>query len=133
MTQKALGTTLKIGSTTVGKLTSISGVEISADTIDASTLDDTEGYRKYEAGWVDGGEVSAEGYLDGAGTAEATLAEYVGGEAKACDIEFPKGAKWSFDAIVTGFSTNADLEDLVGFSITLKVSGKPTFTAGTGS
>lgn len=131
--QKALGTTLKIDSTTVGKLTSISGVEISADTIDASTLDDTEGYRKYEAGWVDGGEVSAEGYLDGVGTAEATLAGYVGGEAKDCEITFPKGAKWSFDGIVTGFSTGADLDDLVTFSISIKVSGKPTFTAGTKS
>lgn len=133
MTQKALGTSLKIDSTEVGKLTSIGGVEISADTIDVTTLDSADGYREYIPGLIDGGEVSAEGYLDGAGTSEATLAGKVGSEATTCEIAFPKGAKWSFSAIVTGFSTSAELEDLVGFSVTLKVSGKPTFTAGTGS
>lgn len=133
MTQPALGTTLKIDSNAVGKLTSINGVELSADTIDSTTLDNTTGYRTYEPGLVDGGEVSAEGYLNETGSSESTLIELVGGEAEACEIEFPKGAKWSFDAIVTGFSTGADLEGLVTFSITLKVTGKPTFTAGTGS
>ena len=38
MAKRALGTTLAIGATTVGGLTSISGVEISADTIDVTTL-----------------------------------------------------------------------------------------------
>lgn len=128
--QKALGTKLKIDSTTVGKLTSISGVEVSADTIDTTTLDTSDNYRTYISGLVDGGEVSAEGYLNDVGTDEATIYGLVGGEAKACEIEFPKGAKWAFNGIVTGFSTGADLEDLVTFSITIKVTGKPTFTAG---
>lgn len=131
--QKALGTSLKIDSTTVGKLTSIGGVEVSADTIDTTTLDTVDGYRTYIPGMIDGGEVSAEGYLDGIGTNEATLSGLVGGEAKTCEIAFPKGAKWAFSGIVTGFSTNADLEDLVGFSLAIKVSGKPTFTAGAGA
>lgn len=133
MAERALGTTLTVGSTAVGGLTSISGVEVSADTIDVTTLDSADGYREFISGLIDGGEVSAEGYLSDLGTNEATLTGLIGGEAQSCDITFANGAKWAFDAIVTGFSTSADLEDPLSFSITLKVTGKPTLTAGSGS
>ena len=133
MGKRALGTKLTIGSTTVGGLTSISGLEISADTIDVTTLDSADGYREFIPGLIDGGEVSAEGYLSDLGSDEATLTGLIGGEEQSCDITFANGAKWAFDAIVTGFSTSADLEDPLSFSITLKVTGKPTLTAGSGS
>ena len=134
MAQRALGTTLKVGSTTVGGLTSISGVEITADTIDVTTLDSDGGYREFIGGFKDGGEVSADGYMSDKGTDESTLIGMVGDEeAKECEIAFPNGAKWEFDGVITGFSTNAELEDAISFSITIKVSGKPTFTAGTDS
>lgn len=133
---RSLGTTLTIGTTTVGGLTSIGGVELSADTIDVTTLDSDGGYREFINGFVDGGEVTAEGYMDEKGTDEAALVALVGGNAKECVIQFPKGTnttagpKWEFSGVVTGFSTSADLEDPLGFSITVKVSGKPTFTPG---
>ena len=130
MAKRALGTKLKIGNITVGNLTSISGVELSADTIDVTTLDDTDGYREYIAGLVDGGEVSAEGYLSDNGTNESSIIALVGGAEQECEIAFPNGAKWEFEGIVTGFSTNTSLEDPLSFSITVKVTGKPTFTEG---
>lgn len=130
MAKWSKGTTLKIGSNTVGSLTSISGVELSADTIDVSTLDSADGYREYVAGYVDGGEVSAEGYLSDAGTSESTIIGLVGSAEQECEITFPGGAEWVFDGIVTGFSTSAGTDDAVTFSITIKVTGKPTFTAG---
>jgi predicted secreted protein len=131
MAKRALGTTLTIGSTTVGGLTSISGVELSADTIDVTTLDSTDGYREFIGGFIDGGEVSADGYLSDLGTAEATLVTKVGGDEEKCVITFSNGAKWAFDGVITGFSTSADLEDAIGFSMTIKVSGQPVFAAGT--
>jgi len=127
------GTTLKVGANTIGNLTSIGGIELSADTSDVTTLDTVDGYRKFIPGFVDGGEVSAEGYMSDTGSSEATIIELVGGSEQECEIAFPSGAKWEFDGIVTGFSTSASLEDPVSFSITIKVSGKPTFTAGAGS
>lgn len=133
MAKWSKGTTLKIGANTVGSLTSISGVELSADTIDVSTLDSVDGYREYVAGFVDGGEVSAEGFLSNAGTSESTIIGLVGGAEQECEITFPNGAEWAFDGIVTGFSTSAGNDDPVSFSITIKVTGKPTFTAGTES
>lgn len=134
---RALGTTFKIGPTTattaIGGLTSIGGLELSADTIDTTSLDSTGGYREFIGGFKDGGEVSLEGGLDKATAAnQNTLyTAFTTGAVQKCAIEFPDGSKWSFDGIVTGFGTNADLEDLVGFSATIKVSGQPTFTMGT--
>lgn len=132
MVQRALGTTLSIGeeAVQVAGLTSINGLELSADTIDATTLNSTEGYREFEAGFKDAGEVSLEGYLESAtGNGQKELYDlFESGDTEDFSIDFPNGAKWEFKGIVTGFTTGASLEDLLSFSGTIKVSGKPTFT-----
>lgn len=129
---KAMGTTFKIGETAIGSLTSIGGVELSADTIETTSLDSKDGFREFIQGLKDGGDVSLEGGLDKAATANQNTiyTAFTTGEIQKCAIEFPDGSKWAFDGIVTGVSTSADLEDLVGFSATLKVTGAPTFTMG---
>lgn len=129
---RALGTTFKIAESAVGSLTSIGGLELSADTIETTSLDSKGGFREFIQGLKDGGDVSLEGGLDKAVTANqnAIYQAFVSGEAAKCAIEFPDGSKWAFDGIVTGFSTSADLEDVVVFSATLKVTGAPTFTMG---
>lgn len=134
---KSLGTKLKKGTVAIAELTSISGLELSADTLDTTTLDAVDGYRTFIQGLKDAGEVSISGYFNpetGKGQSEL-LADFESGTANPYTIEFPAelGAKWEFDAIVTGFSTGAELEDLVSFEATLKISGKPTLTVGTGA
>ena len=133
MVQRALGTTLSIGTTTavtVAGLTSIGGLELSADTIDVTTLDSDGGYREFIAGFKDAGEVSLEGYLkSAAGEGQKELYDlFESGETEDFSIDFPNGAKWAFKGIVTGFATGADLEDPLSFSGAIKVSGKPTLT-----
>ena len=130
---RSVGTTFKMGESTattkVGGLTSIGGVEISSDTIDVTTLDSDGGYREYLGGFKDAGDVSLEGYLDDSDAGqEAVYAALESGKVQKCEINFTNGSKWTFDGIVTGFSTSASLEDSVSFSATIKVSGKPTFT-----
>ena len=51
--ERALGTTLSIGEvpTLVAGLTSIGGLELSADTIDVTTLDSEDGYREFIGGF----------------------------------------------------------------------------------
>lgn len=138
MAERALGTLLKIGKgptpapVTVAGLTSIGGLELSADTIDVTTLDSESGYKEFVAGLKDAGEVPVEGYFDpktGKGQKELYDA-YESGEIKDFSIDFPEKikAKWEFKGIVTGISTNASLEDPLAFSATIKVSGKPTLT-----
>lgn len=129
---KSMGTIFKINETAVGSLTSIGGLELSADTIETTSLDSKGGFREFIQGLKDGGDVSLEGGLDKAVTANqnAVYEAYVSGEVVKGSIEFPDGSKWAFDGIVTGFGTSAELEDTVGFSSTLKVTGAPTFTMG---
>lgn len=137
MAQRALGTVLQIGTgtpVTVAGLTSIGGLELSADTIDVTTLDSDGGYREFIAGFKDAGEVSLEGYLKLDEGQQALYDLFESGETEDFTILFPNNmGSWQFKGVVTGFSTSADLEDPLSFSATIQVSGKPTLTIGAGS
>lgn len=135
MANRALGTTLQIGSgdpVTVAGLTSIGGLELTADTIDVTALDSEGGYREFIGGFKDGGEVTLEGYFEpDTGKGQKELYDlYESGEVEDFVIQFPEatGASWQFKGVVTAFGTSADLEDPLAFSATIKVSGKPTLT-----
>ena len=137
MAKRALGTILQIGTgtpVTVAGLTSIGGLELSADTIDVTTLDSDGGYREFIAGFKDAGEVSLEGYLKLDEGQQALYDLFESGETEDFTILFPNNmGSWQFKGVVTGFSTSADLEDPLSFSATIQVSGKPTLTIGAGS
>lgn len=129
----SMGTTLKKGATAIGFLNSIAGLELSAETIDTTALDNANGYKSFIGGTKDGGEVKVKGFLDGA----SHLSVYTDFDDQSVDaytIEFPdrlttSGSKWTFNAVVTGFQTGAEVDNAVSFEATFKVSGKPTFTA----
>lgn len=129
MAKRALGTLLKKGTVSVGGLTSIGGVDMSADTIDVTTLTSTG--RDFLAGFKDGGEVSIEGFFNPSDSGQADLiADFNSGDSDSYSIEFVSLAyKWTFNAIVTKITTGAAVEDAISFSATLKVSGLPTLTA----
>jgi predicted secreted protein len=137
MAQRALGTILQIGTgtpVTVAGLTSIGGLELSADTIDVTTLDSDGGYREFIAGFKDAGEVSLEGYLKLDEGQQALYTLFESGDVEDFTIQFPDNfGKWEFKGVVTGFSTSADLEDPLSFSATIQVSGKPQLTINAGS
>ena len=126
------GTQLKINSKVVGGLTSINGIEINADTVDLTALDNTSGYREKAADFKDVGDVTASGFLDGADDGQdECLSLLDSGEAVACQIVFPPkiGNTWSFTASVVRFSTGAELSQGVSFELSLAVTGKPTLAA----
>lgn len=135
---RALGTKFNIGKgptpapVPVGNLSSIGGLELSADTIDVTTLDSTGGYREFIAGFKDAGEVALEGIFDATtGKGQKELYDlFESGASSDFQIVFPTESKatWDFAGVVVGFSTSADLEDPLAFSATIKVSGAPTLT-----
>ena len=126
--KRALGTKLKKGTTYIGGLTDINGIDKSADTIDVTTLDSEGGYREFIASFKDGGEVTISGYFlpGNAGQVEMETA-FESGIEDSFEIEFPAGfgASWIFKGVVTQVATGASLEDPVSFEATIKVSGKP--------
>lgn len=129
MAGQARGTKLKIGTAEIGELTSIGGLNLSADTIDVTSLGSTDGYREYIQGFRDGGEVSLSGFFKPSeSTGQATLLTNLNdGSSDAYTIEFTTlSYKWTFNAIVTSLSTSASNDEAVTFEATLKVTGKPS-------
>ena len=133
--KRSLGTKLKIGAAStaipVGGVTSIDGIENSADTIDVTTLDSDGGYRDFIAGFKDAGDVSLEGFLYTEDAGQVKLSElFKSGEISDFSIVFPEemGAQWDFKGVVTGFGTSASMEEAITFTSSIKVSGEPILT-----
>lgn len=129
---RALGTTLKVNSKAVGGLTTINGIEISAETVDLTALDNATGYREKEPGFKDAGEVTVSGYLDGSDEGQDEMYTLLNsGATTTCNIVFPAkiGKTWTFTAGVSRFVTGAELEGGLTFEATLLVSGQPVLGA----
>lgn len=125
---RALGTKLMIGVESVGHLSSIGGIEASAETIDVTALDSQGGYRKKIAGFKDGGEVSVSGFFVPGDTGQAAMyTAFESGSTETFKIVFPASlnAQWEFSGVVTAFATSAELEDALTFEATISVSGEP--------
>lgn len=126
---QSVGTKFLIDGTAVGGLTSIGGVEISADSTDVTAMDNTSGYKEYLGGFKDGGEVPLEGFMDGDDAGQnAMYAALEDQGVHQCSIVFPEaiGKTWTFPGVVTKFATNASVGDAVKYSSSVKVAGKPT-------
>ena len=134
----AFGTIFTLGSTgstgVIGNLTGISGPGISADTIDVTSHDSTNGYRQFVAGVIDGGEVTLEGNLLTAGAGDEML-ELAETRANVCfRVKFPTasgstGWDWLFAGSLNSFETDAPFDDQVSFSAGVKLTGQPFMTS----
>jgi len=99
MKSNSVGTSLTVNNKVIGALTSINGIEITADTIDVSSLDNSSGYREKLPGFKDAGEVTCSGFLDGSDQGQSELYTLLAsGDVVACVITFPAkiGKKWLF-------------------------------------
>ena len=128
---RALGTTITFNAKTIGSLTSIGEITPDSEELDATTLDSQGGYREFLQGFKDSGEVTLSGYYDKADAGQQELITgYGNGEAKAVVITFPNsngGA--TFNAYVKSFTLGAaDVDGIVGFGATLRISGAVTAT-----
>ena len=130
---RALGTKLQKGTTTpvtIGGLTSIGGIEITADTTDVTALDSEGGYREFLGTFKDGGEVPVEGFFNPETASNQTgLQDSLdAGTAEDWRILFPTTPAWEwvFKGVVTGFKVgDVDVDGTINFGSTIKVSGKP--------
>ena len=131
---RSVGTQLKINSKAVGAVTSISGPSVSGDEVDVTALDNSTGYREFLQGFKDGGEIQVDGWLDGADEGQTELYTLLNsGATSTCLIIFPTtiGKTWTATVFVSAFSTSADVDGAIGFSVTLRISGQPVLAAST--
>ncbi len=117
---------------------SITGPSISRDTHDTTDMQSPSGYREFIGGLIDAGEVSFEANLL---PRNETQNQEAGGfmaefDRSSCDsksnykIQFPEcegeaEGYMAFEGIVTGQSMTFPMDDLMGFTGTIKVSGRP--------
>ena len=128
---RALGTTISFNAQNIGALTSIGEITPDSEELDATTLDSTDGYREFLQGFKDSGEVTLSGYYKKTDPGQQELITgYGNGEAKTVVIAFPESSGGaSFSAYVKSYTLGAaDVDGIVGFGATLRISGEVTPT-----
>ena len=121
---RALGTKFTFNSIVIPNLSSIGEVSVSADELDATTLDSASGYREFLAGFKDSGEVTITGYHDGSAAQAGIRTAFGTGAAATTIITFPDNKTVTFQSFVKGFSIgSADVDGIVGFGATFRITG----------
>lgn len=129
--KRSVGVKFLVNDKVVGDLRSISSPSMTQEELDVTTLDSDGGYREFIGGFKDPGEVSLTGFFVPEDEGQAELYRvFDAGEQAEFEIEFPPSMEtnWQFSGIVTAYNTPIDLEEAVGFEVTIRVSGKPTLT-----
>ena len=132
----AKGTTISGPGGIFAQVYSISGPTLSADVADVSDLESEAFYREFVNTFRDGGEVTLGLRFD---PAEAGQGIATNGFLALFERDIPDNytITWSntgasttaFSAFVTGYESSADFDAELDLSVTLKITGRPTFTA----
>ncbi|MEV8552560.1 phage tail tube protein [Streptomyces glaucescens] len=134
----AFGTQLERGDgagtevfTAIANVTNITPPSIERETIDVTAHDSPDGWREHVGGLKDGGEVEIELNYDPR-EHDVLVADFEDDAPRNYRIVFPGTlGQWAFKAIMSGFESQAPHDDKLSATVTFKVSGKPTITAGT--
>ena len=113
------------GFTTIAEINSISGPNLSRDTIDVTSLDSVGGYREFITSFRDGGEVTLEMNFTLAGF-EAMRDDFNSDDVWEYRITLnnTEGTQIDFDAYVTGIGIDIPMDDKVTSNVTLKITGQ---------
>ena len=115
--------------TAVGEVTDVQPFSISRDVVDATHMGSTGRYREFIGGLRDAGEVTFTVNFDPKSATDVLLvAASEDDDARSFEITFPSGDKASGECFVTNYSASAPLDDKMTASVTLKITGAPTFT-----
>jgi predicted secreted protein len=117
--------------TTVAELIGLSGPGLSLDTVESTHTESTGANKEYIAGLKDAGEISADlNFLPANATHTGLIADQTARTLRNFQIVWPDTATttWSFSAYVTNYEPAAPLEDRMTASVSLKISGVPTFS-----
>lgn len=137
----AFGTTIGFGTptpTNVANVTSIAGLDGDTEVIDVTSHDSAGRYREKIASFIDAGQVTLELNFDpNAVTHRATSGGILylrsQGTVESWTISFPgtPAHEVTFDAFVKSAGFSAPFDDKLAMTVTLEVTGEPTWTYGT--
>jgi predicted secreted protein len=113
----------------VADVTSLTPPGLSRETLDVTSHDSTDGWMEFVGGLKDPGEVSADVNYQPT-EHDSLVGDFEDIKPRNYKIVFPDGTSWTFGALLTGFEPDAPYDDKLAASLTWKVTGKPTITAG---
>lgn len=126
------GTTLSIGGSSVGEVFNISGPSKTRATVDTTHFGSPDKTREYAAlRFADEGEATMDLKYNADGAADASRvlrASYKGSEPEEVIIELSNGDTFTCQGFVTALGTQTPVDDKVTQSVTIKFTGKATWT-----
>ena len=124
------GATVEVFST-IAEIRSISGPNMSLETIDATHMESPGGFREVLPSFKTAGEVTLEcNFLPGDTNHQALITDFKNRTKKNFKIVWPNTdtTTWSFTGYVTGFSPSAAVGDMLSASVTVTVTGDVTIS-----
>jgi len=128
--KSAFGSILKRVATAVAELTSITVGGQKVNMIDVSNMDSPSGYNEVIAGMADGGEFSFEGNFLNTGQQALVISDHQNKTLTSWVVVLgtTPTATITANCFVTALDFSAKFDDKLGFSATLKISGKPVYS-----
>ena len=110
-------------------LTSIGEIAGEKEEVDVTTLDSPDGAKEFLSGAADWGSQDLEGYMDDDSQIEKMRALFDSGMVRDWEIQTPAKRKIAYKAFVKNFTYGEKtIEGVDGFKLTLRLSGKPTYS-----
>lgn len=118
----------------IAEINSINGPSMTRDTIDVTSLDSTDGYREFIAGFRDGGTVSLTMNFTRA-TYALMKTDFESDVAKNYEIVMidPDNTTLEFVGLVTELPLTIPTDDKISVDVTIKVSGEVVINSGASS
>ena len=114
--------------TPLAEVLSVTPPSLNVETAETTHMGSDDGYREYIATLKDGGEVTVNlNYVEASATLLQTL---INAGVETFRITFPGSSTFTFVGIPTAFAfDDVVIDDKIAMSLTIKVTGKPTFVA----
>lgn len=118
---------------TIAEINTIGGPGMTRDVIDVTSLDSTDGWKEFIAGFKDGGTIPLSMNFTRAEYA-TFLADFESDTLKNYEIVLPdaENTTLEFEGLVTELSITIATEDKIVTDSVIKMSGKPTLNSGSG-
>jgi len=116
---------------TLAEVIGLSGPGLSMDTVESTHTESANAAKEYIAGLIDGGEISVDlNFLPANATHTSLISDWQNRTLRNFQIVWPDTANttWSFAGFVTNYEPSSPIEDRMTASVSVKLSGIPTFS-----
>lgn len=131
MASLGAGATLKFGTTnTISEITNVAGPGYEADDLDTTVHSTTTRFRDYVKGLIDAGVFDVEGYVN---STDVGIIETIAATTSLYSVTvtmptLPSTSQFACNGYVKSYKIEDPVDDLIAYALSIKISGKPTFS-----